>query len=489
MQTAPVEVIRRPERLVSDDKRVIPRYLDFKSPRRIRSILRRVLRVPEEQLAELLAEIRRTFSHRHRDLEAAFLENFARVSPYLEPAAEISRDRQLLTGAYFTLEYSIESAALFNPSMVVHPDQTHLPAGSVRFLLSLRATGEGHVSSIVFRRGVISTEGDITFDPPPRYAYRARPMANRILERVWFEQRLRERGLLHDPAVQVLERLPDRFTAKTLCDELRDISKGLPRSPAFGRAARSIRWLAEANYDVKFPEDCLPSEIVIFPATESERRGMEDLRLTRFVGADGQVTYYGTYTASGAQRFFPMLLETSDFVTFRVRTLGGRHIKNKGLALFPRKVNGRYLMVSRHDGENLWLLSSDRLHTWNEARRLQLPREPWELVQLGNCGSPLETDKGWILLTHGVGPVRQYCIGAMLLDLSDPAKVLGRLRQPLLVPTAEEREGYVPNVVYCCGSMIHRNHLVIPYAMADLASGFATVSVSKLVEELLRNGP
>jgi len=489
MQTAQVRVIRRPERLLSDDTRVIPRYLDFKSPRRIRSILRRVLRVPEERLGELLAEVRSTFSHRHRDLEAAFLENFERVSPHLKSPGKISRDRQLLIGAYFTLEYSIESAALFNPSMVEHPDQTELPAGSVRFLLSLRATGEGHVSSIVFRRGVISSEGDIMFDPPPRYAYRARPIGNKMLDRVWFEQRLRERSLLHGPALQVLERLPDRFTAKTLCNELRDVRKALPRPAAFRHAARSIRWLAEANYDVKFPEDCLPSEIVIFPATESERRGMEDLRLTRFVGDDGQVTYYGTYTASGAQRFLPMLIETSDFTTFCVRTLGGRHIENKGLALFPRKVNGKYLMVSRHDGENLWLLSSESLHTWNEARRLQPPRELWELVQLGNCGSPLETDKGWILLTHGVGPVRQYCIGAMLLDPADPAKVLGRLRQPLIVPTAEEREGYVPNVVYCCGSMIHSDRLVIPYAMADLATGFADVSVSELVEELLRNGP
>jgi predicted GH43/DUF377 family glycosyl hydrolase len=489
MQTAPIEVIRRPERLVSDDRRVIPRYLDFKNPKRIRSILRRALRVPEEQLSELLAEVRSTFSHRHRDLEAAFLENFERVRPYLKPGEEILRDRQLLIGAYFTLEYSIESAALFNPSMVMHPNQNGLPAGSVRFLLSLRATGEGHVSSIVFRRGVVSREGDIAFDPPPRYAYRARPIVNKMLERVWFEQRLRERGLLHGPAIQVLERLPDRFTAKTLCDELRSISRELSRPSAFGRAARSIRWLAEANYDVRFPEDCLPSEIVIFPATESERRGMEDLRLTRFIGSDGQVTYYGTYTASGAQSFFPMLIETTDFTTFCVRTVGGRHIKNKGLALFPRKVNGRYLMVSRHDGENLWLLSSDSLHTWNEARQLQLPRETWELVQLGNCGSPLETDRGWVLLTHGVGPVRQYCIGAMLLDLGNPAKVLGRLKQPLMVPTAEEREGYVPNVVYSCGSMIHGDRLIMPYAMSDLATGFATVSATDLVEELLRNGP
>lgn len=488
MQTAPVEVIRRPERLVSDDKRVIPRYLDFKRPRRIRSILRRVLRVPEERLAGLLAEVRSTFSHRHRDIEAAFLENFDRVASHLKAPQEISRERRRLIGAYFTLEYSIESAALFNPSMVVHPDQSQLPVGSVRFLLSLRATGEGHVSSIVFRRGVITNEGDITFDPPPRYAYRARPVADKILERVWFEQRIRERGLLHGPALQVLERLPDRFTAKMLRNELKEVHKSLPRPSAFRRSAKLMQWLAEANYDVRFPEDCRPAEIVIFPATRSEAHGMEDLRLTRFVGEDGQVTYYGTYTASGAQRFFPMLMETSDFTTFHVHTLGGRHIRNKGLALFPRRVNGRYLMVSRHDGENLWLLASDSLHTWNEARRLQTPKEPWELVQLGNCGSPLETDKGWILLTHGVGPVRQYCIGAMLLDLENPAKVLGRLKQPLIVPTPEEREGYVPNVVYSCGSMIHRDRLIIPYAMADLATGFASLPVSELVEELLRNG-
>ncbi|MBN1347736.1 MAG: glycoside hydrolase family 130 protein [Phycisphaerae bacterium] len=489
IEPARIQVVRRPEKLLPDDKRVITRYLDFGSPRRIRSILRRLLRIKEEDVAPLLQDVMSDFSSRHRDVEADFLASFNRVLKYIDPARGISEPRRLLIGAYFTLEYSIESAALFNPSIVMHPDQTDLPEGAVRFLMSLRATGEGHVSSIVFRRGVIGAGGDIAFDPPPRYARPSRLTPDRMLDKTWFIRKLAEMHLYDELAIRILEALPDRFDYEALHRTIACVKKTAGKRTAFRNIAAGMLWLARANYDVRFPEDCHPAEIVIFPATESERHGMEDLRLTRFVDDDGQVSYMGTYTAYGAARTRPMLLRSADLANFHVRTLGGRHIKNKGLALFPRRIDGSYLMVSRHDGENLWLLWSDNLYSWDGASRLQAPREPWELIQLGNCGSPLETEAGWIVLTHGVGPVRRYCIGAILLDRQDPERVIGRLKDPLLIPTDQEREGYVPNVLYSCGSMIHNDRLIIPYAMSDQATSFATVSVSDLTDLLLDYGP
>ena len=489
MQAVPIDVIRRPEKLLSDDHRVITRYLDFGNPKRIRSILRRLVRIGDRDVPGLLEETMADFSVRHRDLESAFMENYRRVRPLLKNGDGMSRDHQLLIGAYFMQEYSIESAALFNPSIVMDPDQSDLPSGSVRFLLSLRATGEGHVSSIVFRRGMINAQGDIIFDPAPRYAHRTRPMPDKKLEKSWYVRKLTEMGVCEGFALRVLATLPDRFDAEELREKITHVKNALERPSAIRGLAADMLWLAQANYELRFPEDCHPSEIVLFPATKSERRGMEDLRLTLFVDEEGLVSYFGTYTAFGASHTLPMLLRTSDFVNFRVRTMGGRHVKNKGMALFPRKIDGKYMMISRHDGENLWLLESQNVYSWNNARRLQVPRELWELVQLGNCGSPIETDAGWILLTHGVGPVRRYCIGAVLLDLDDPSRVIGRLRQPLIIPTDAEREGYVPNVVYSCGSMIHNDRLIIPYAMSDQASGFATVSVAELVDLLLKQGP
>jgi len=488
MEASAVRVTREAQRLESDDRRVITRYLDFRSPRRIRSILNRIMALPDEQVERKLSEVMNNFSARHRDIRAALMDNYQNVARQVRLEQAPSEPRQLLIGAYFTFEYSIESAALFNPSIVVHPDQSGLPAGSMRFLLSLRATGEGHVSSIVFRRGVIDTEGGITFDPPPRYAYSTKPHPDRPFQKELFRRQLGELGAYESMDTTVLGLLPDTFSSRQLRQAVNEARRHAGTRPGFRAMAADMVWLAEANYELSFPSDCLPAEIVIFPATEYERQGMEDLRLVTFHHEDGTARYCGTYTAYNGSRMLPMLLETSDFVTFHVRTLSGRYVRNKGMALFPRRVDGRYMMISRHDGESLYLLRSDSIYTWNHARTLQRPREPWELVQIGNCGSPLETDAGWLLLTHGVGPMRQYCIGAMLLDRDDPARVVGRLREPLLVPSFEEREGYVPNVVYSCGSIIHNERLIIPYAMSDLATAFATVSVPELLGQLLHDG-
>ncbi|MBN1420999.1 MAG: glycoside hydrolase family 130 protein [Planctomycetes bacterium] len=482
-----MDVVRRRERLESDDRRVISRFLTFDRDR-TRSIIRRVLLLPDEEVPPLLEQARARFAGRHPDLDGAFRENFTLAARHIEPPPELPADRLLLIGAYFTMEYSIEAAALFNPSIVPHPDQTGLPPGAVRFLMSLRATGEGHISSIVFRRGVL-TEDVITFDPPPRYAYWARAIPCENFAKAEFARKLRR----IDPDLQfakaVLNRLPDPFPFDALAEAVREVSMSRGTPITFRKVAADILFIARAHYLLRFPADCLPAETVIFPATEQERRGMEDLRLVRFVEDDGSARYFGTYTAFDGTVVVPMLLETPDFRTFRISTLDGRYARNKGFALFPRKVGGRYLMVSRHDGECLYLLESDDLSFWDAATRIREPAEPWELVQIGNCGSPLETEEGWILLTHGVGPVRQYAIGAMLLDRADPSHVRGRLRQPLLIPTAEEREGYVPNVVYSCGSMIHGDRLFIPYAMADQATSFITVSVAELIDRLLADGP
>lgn len=483
-----INVTRRPERLLPDDDRVIARYFDLHSRRRIKSLLSRIMRLSDTQVAELLPRTMASFSSRHRDIRTVLLDNYGAVARYLQPQVELSDERRLLIGAYFTMEYSIESAALFNPSIVPHPDQSNLSDGEVRFLMSLRATGEGHLSSIVFRRGVLSAEGEIAFDPPPRFAYCARPIPQPTFEKQAFLTRLRNLGVPEGVGAGVLDELPDQFSLEQLQKVVEEANHSSAASSGLNNALADILWSARASYELHYPEDCLPSEIVIFPATERERRGMEDLRLVCFTSDDCDLQYYGTYTAFDGSRTLPMMIETSDFTDFRVSPLRGRHARNKGLAMFPRKVGGRYVMVSRHDGENLHILTSDDVHVWNEGRKLYGPIEPWELVQMGNCGSPLETDAGWILLTHGVGPLREYCIGALLLDRDDPSRVIGRLREPLLIPATEERGGYVPNVVYSCGSIIYQGTLVIPYALSDSRTAFASVAVPELLDALLKSG-
>jgi predicted GH43/DUF377 family glycosyl hydrolase len=489
METATLRVVRRSDELAPDDKRVITRPFSAGNLRRVKTVIDRVLRLPEERVQKLLIDVMIRFSVRHRDLKAELMERFEEVERCLEPCALLSEERKLLIGSYFMMEYSIESAALFNPSIVPHPDQSRTPGGSVRFLMSLRATGEGHVSSIVFRQGFISATGEIRMVPTAPFAYSPEPVPDRVFERSWFVSKLRDMGVHDDLIERVASRLEARFTRDTLYGVVEAVrtTPGTPR--VFETAAAQMLWLAESSYEVRFRPDCAASECVIFPATENEHKGMEDLRLVRFTDDDGTVHYYGTYTAYDGAQIYPMLLDTCGFRTFRVTPLGGRYACDKGMALFPRRHNGRYLSISRHDGESLFLLSSDDIRFWNEARPLYEATEPWEFTQIGNCGSPVETEAGWILLTHGVGAVRQYCIGVLLLDRDDPSKIIGRLREPLLIPDEAEREGYVPNVVYSCGSMIHNGQLIIPYAMSDSRTTFAEVPIADLVEMLIESGP
>ncbi len=489
MTLPPLKVTRRPEYFLSDDKRVILRLFDLGNPNRLRNIFRRALALSEKDVPWLLGDVMRNFAARHRDISDIFEHHYFEISKRVRLPDNISHERKQLIGAYFTMEYSIEAAALFNPSVVPHPDQTCVRPDSVRFLMSLRATGEGHVSSIVFRSGIVDCDGNFSFEPPPEGAHTARPMPDQLFHKNMFRRKLRDMGEAEQIVARVMDHLPEEFRVSQLQALLHELAHSTSRPNSFKTVAEELTWLAQANYNLSFPGNCVPSEIVIFPATRHEQQGMEDLRLVSFHEGGEPITYYGTYTAYDGNRTHPMLLETKDFCNFHVSTLSGRYARNKGMALFPRKINGQYMMLGRHDGENTYLLTSSNLYIWNKSQKLQGPVEPWELVQVGNCGSPLETPEGWIVLTHGVGAMRQYCIGAILLDLERPWRIIGRLRQPLITPDEKEREGYVPNVVYTCGFMEHHGLLIIPYAMSDSRTSFATVSVEDLLANLKASNP
>lgn len=482
--TYPKPIVKRQsERILGDATRVITRPHLPENPQRISKIIKRVLDLSEATAEAVLAQLMNDFSNRHKDIRAIFSRHFNEVNGYIPGDTVLSATQKALIGAYFTMEYSIESAALFNPSIVPHPDQSKLPDGSLRIVMSLRATGEGHLSSIVFRSGVLDGDNIFTLDPKSEYVETPEVHRDPIYDRHTFHMKLIEMGADNEIMRHLLDQLLDTFSYQGLKRNI----EALRLESAFpvesqNRTLEIVAWLANSNYEVFFQPEHLLSERVIFPTSKSESRGIEDARFVQFFNDDGQVTYYATYTAYNGVSILPQLIETKDFLHFKISTLNGQAVQNKGMALFPRKIQDRYVMLSRQDGENNRIMFSDNIHFWHESEIIQEPQQPWEFVQLGNCGSPLETSEGWLVLTHGVGPMRQYSIGAILLDIENPARVIGYLEAPLLVPHEEEREGYVPNVVYSCGSLIHKNELIIPYAMSDVMSGIATVKV----EELLR---
>jgi predicted GH43/DUF377 family glycosyl hydrolase len=439
--------------------------------------------LPEDQVGVLLDEISVEFSQRHREIRKIFLERFGQVCDPLMPDGVISEQRRMLIGSYFLAEYSLESAALFNPSMVPHPDQTDLPLGALRFILSLRATGEGHISSVTFRTGIIHPDNGIEVCSPAGFLTEPHQIPNPVYEKGLFERRLVELGLTRELTRRVMNKLGSSFALEELRTSLQSEQFRLPdgMTQEDQEEAQGIWMLARSNYEVQFQPEQHLSERILFPATPSQRNGIEDARFVRFRDDDGTHIYYATFTAYDGKVVVPELVETADFLLFRFITLNGPAAVNKGMALFPRKINGRYAMLSRQDNENIYLMFSDNVHFWNEHQVLLKPVFPWELIQLGNCGSPIETDAGWLVLSHGVGPMRKYCIGAFLLDRDDPARVIGRLREPLLKPDQNEREGYVPNVVYTCGALVRNGDLIIPYGMADHATGFATVALSEVL--------
>lgn len=482
----PLEVRRLAVRLESDDRRVITRPF-MMGVSRVRSLFDRLALLSESQVQYLLRDVDRHYNHRHDHLPATFREHYELGASMIDFKPDWTPPRRLLAGAYLTMEYSIDSAALFNPSIVPHHDQAGVPRGSVRFIMSLRATGEGHVSSIVFRTGTISRDNHVQIDPIPERLHRARMAPDRVYVKHMMRRKMQELGANGQMVDKALEIIPDRCTLAQISNAVENVRKNQKLDPKHEESLQTLLWMAQSNYHVDLDPNAKLSELVIFPMSAVESNGMEDLRLTRFVEDDGSTKFYGTYTAYNGVRTLPMLLHTSDFGRIEFASLNGRCAQNKGMALFPRKIDGKYVMCSRIDGENLFIMKSDDVHFWEEATKLIPPKYAWELMQIGNCGAPIETPEGWLLLTHGVGPLRTYAIGAMLLDLEDPTKIIGHLKQPLIAPAGTDREGYVPNVVYTCGAMAHHGELFIPFASADKTTSVVAVGLNDLVTELKRS--
>ena len=485
-----LKIRRRKEKFVSESSRVIAKFFLPSSVEQINHIIHRVLGLSEDDVKQNLKQIITDFSTRHKDIWRIFEKNYKVIKHYIPNEAKISEERRGLIGACFTHEYAIQAAAFFNPSIVKHVDQSNLNKGCIRFILSFRSTGEGHISSIEFRSGILDDKNNIHFDEVGRFVETPEVIKNPTYDKYVFQLKLEDMGWKNEVSEKILAGLPDRFPFYGLLEAIQEErDKHDPSAPLAHDTTERMLWLARSNYKLRFRKERRISEKVIFPVSENESRGIEDARFVRFCDDKGSRIYYATYTAYNGFSILPMLLETQDFNNFKIITLNGKAVQNKGMALFPRKVNGKYMMISRQDGENMFIMSSDNIHFWHEAELLQKPEYPWEFIQIGNCGSPLETEAGWILLTHGVGPMRKYCIGACLLDLEDPTKVIGRLSEPLLSPTEEEREGYVPNVLYTCGAMIHNEELILPYSMSDTSSGIAVVPVKDLLSSMLSNRP
>jgi predicted GH43/DUF377 family glycosyl hydrolase len=479
-----VRVNRLPIQLLPDPRRVITRLFVPGEENRVRDIINRLLAIPEGEIDSLFSSVERSFRPIHPDIDRVFLDHFEVVKQLIPDGRQVGDRARRLIGACFTMEYAIESAALFNPSMVPAIDQSGLPPGSVRFVMSLRATGEGHISSIVFRRGVVDADGRVSVDPPGQYSRTLAAVVPDEFEKEDFVRNLRALGAWTDHTQTTMALVGDRFTRGQLSNAIDEVRRSATISGRSEESTDALLALTRANYRLNVPPGTDISEIVIFPFSDNERHGVEDMRLVCFWNDDGSSQYYGTYTAFNGFRIFPQLISYCPGESFEIHMLSGSCAKNKGMALFPRKVGGKYAMVARLDNENLYYMDSDDVLDWDRAELLQRPQFPWEVVQIGNCGSPLETDAGWLLLTHGVGPMRQYCIGATLLDLEEPGRVIGQTREPLLVPTGQERFGYVPNVVYSCGGMIHEGMLVLPYAMSDVATSIALINVDELLETL-----
>jgi predicted GH43/DUF377 family glycosyl hydrolase len=477
-----------PHRLLPDSRRVITKpflpgeetFSDGRS--RVRVILERIMAMSDAEAAPLLATVLERFAHRHHDYTRVLECAFGHVAHHLEEGESPSAERRLLIGAYFTHEFSIEAAALFNPSAVASPDQTGLQRGELRFIMSLRAVGEGHLSSIELRTGVVNAEGGVTIDPVTSYVstgQRKPPTYDKNL----FFAKLEEMGGDRTIVSRMLNPLPAAFTYGQLVASITQHGRRRGTAPT----TRLLHWLASSNYVVSFDRASRIDERVLFPAGPNESRGMEDARFVRFLDDDGSIVYYATYTAFDGTGVLPQLIETRDFLSFRVSTLSGSCVANKGMALFPRRMNGRYVMLSRMDSENIHVMTSDHIRHWDDAEKLDMPTRPWALIQRGNCGSPIETPDGWLVLTHGVGPMRSYSIGAMLLDLEHPQCVVADLPEPILVPQDDGRDGYVPNVVYSCGSLVHGDHLVVPYGFSDFGIAIATLSLSEVLGMLREN--
>ncbi|MDQ1332119.1 MAG: hypothetical protein QG576_153 [Bacteroidota bacterium] len=484
-----VTVIRKGIKFLPDPSRVIARFM-YTSDERSKNIIRNVLAMSDSEANTALSQVLRGYSRRHRNISLIFETHFNNLEHLFKELKikqnKIDQGRRALIGSYFTMEYSIESAAFFNPSIVEDPDQSGLATDEKRVILSFRATGEGHVSSIVFRSGILNKNNDLITEPVGKMLAEAERIKRHVYNKNSFIKKLDEMSDFNNKIspVFVLEKLGDTFTYGELKCAVEATRKRRRLTPNKISIINQMMWLARSHYELEFSLDSAISERVIFPTSSAEKNGIEDARFVKFTDEQGEVTYYATYTAYDGTTILPRLLETKNFYHFKALPLHGEIARNKGMALLPRKIKGKYAMLCRIDGFNNYIDYSDNINIWREARLIQKPKFPWDMVQVGNCGSPVETEEGWLIITHGVGPMREYVLGASLYELDNPEKEIGRLRTPLLAPNSEEREGYVPNVVYSCGSMIHNKNLVIPYGISDDASTYATVNLEELLNEL-----
>jgi predicted GH43/DUF377 family glycosyl hydrolase len=488
MMRIPIE--RKHVKVYPDPKRVIARFF-FNGEERAKDVISKVLTLNEQQVFTIISPLLQEYSKRHRNITKILSRHCKKLKKIFEQMDieyhDLEMHQKLLIGAYFTHEYSIESAAFFNPSIIEDPDQSDLEEGEKRLIISFRAVGEGHISSIVFRRALIDRQNNITVIPAGDYIDEAEVIRNATYNKKLFL----DKGLMSlidkDVLAKLDARLDNQFDYVTLKKIIGE-EQALEQSPGKDVEFEKVLWLSDSYYEIVFSLDTDISDRVIFPISEFERKGIEDARFTKFTNDDGTSAYYATYTAYDGQIIIPKLLKTKDFYDFTVGPLFGEGAQNKNLALFPRKINGKYAMLARIDGINNYIMYSDKINLWENPIKFQEPKYSWEFVQLGNCGSPIETEDGWLVITHAVGPMRRYCLSATLLDLDDPTIEIGRLSEPLLIPNPDEREGYVPNVVYSCGSIINNGQLILPYGLSDYSSSFATVDMNKLLERL-KNSP
>ncbi len=481
-----IQTERKNVKVYPDPKRVIARFF-FNGDERAQQVIKRVLKLSAEEVFGLISPLLQEYSKRHRNITKILARHCKKVKHCMEQIGvdydELEKYQRLLIGAYFTHEYSIESAAFFNPSIVEDPDQTDLVEGEKRVIISFRAVGEGHISSVVFRRALIDKHNNITVMPAGNYIDEAEVIRNAVYDKKLFLRKAQDSKIDIEVLDELGNKLNDKFDYAILRRIILD-TKSLQEDELKKLEYDKVLWLSDAYHEISFSRDTDISDRVIFPISEFERKGIEDARFVRFIKEDGSVVYYATYTAFDGAMIMPKLLETIDFYDFKISPLHGVGAQNKNLALFPRKINGKYAMLSRIDGWNNYLMYSDRLTVWDNPIKLQEPEFPWEYMQIGNCGSPLETEDGWLMITHGVGPMRRYCLGASLLDLDDPSIEIGRLHEPLVIPNTDEREGYVPNVLYSCGAIIHDDDLIIPYGLSDYCSSFVTVNLKTLLAKL-----
>ncbi|MDO9276619.1 MAG: glycoside hydrolase family 130 protein [Lutibacter sp.] len=520
-----VAVTRKKNIFSPDPSRVIARFLQLNDERSA-DIIRQVLAMPEKEVNTAMSQLLRGYSRRHRNISRIFENHFNKLAPIFDKIEvneeDLSMTQKALIGSYFTMEYSIESAAFFNPSAMEHPDQSELRTNEKRVIFSFRATGEGHISSVVFRTGILDKNNNLSIEPVGKMLAEADKIIQTVYDKKSFQEKLNEmqdHGTVVPPTIIdnpdemqdagnviptavldkkvkmqdqlkiispafILDQLGDRFTYEELTKCLETAIKDPKIKEDEIKIINQMLWVASAHYEIHFSIDSAISERVIFPISATEKKGIEDARFVKFTDDNGEITYYATYTAYDGMTILPKLISTTDFYNFKILPINGEIARNKGMALFPRKINGKYAMLCRIDGVNNYIAYSDKINIWNDAKMMQQPKYPWELVQIGNAGSPIETKDGWLVITHAVGSMREYTLGASLYELDNPEIEIGRLTEPLMVPNELEREGYVPNVIYSCGSIIHNDELIIPYAMSDYSSTYATIDLKELLKVL-----